>query len=82
MARITKIEKFDTVADFDRLPDAEKQGDKMYEKLVESFIRQRYSVSAEFAILRQQNTKHVEFVEYNAYAEQCKAKAKEILNRY
>lgn len=50
-----------------------------YEERVEILIRQRYSISAEFAILRQRDTKPEEFAEYNSYAEQCKAKAKEIL---
>ena len=50
-----------------------------YGELVESYIREKYSISAEFAILRQRDTKPEEFEEYNEYAEQCKAKAKEIL---
>lgn len=50
-----------------------------YGELVESYIREKYSISAELAILRQRDTKPEEFAEYNAYAEQCKAKAKEIL---
>lgn len=50
-----------------------------YGELVESYIREKYSISAEFAILRQRDTKPEEFSEYNEYAEQCKAKAKEIL---
>ena len=50
-----------------------------YEEKVEMLIRQRYSISAEFAILRQRDTKPEEFAEYNAYAEECKIEAKEIL---
>lgn len=50
-----------------------------YGELVESYIREKYSLSAELAILRQRDTKPEEFAEYNAYAEQCKAKAKEML---
>lgn len=50
-----------------------------YDKLVEQFIRERYSLSAELAILRQRDTKIVEFVEYNAYAEECKERAKQIV---
>lgn len=49
-----------------------------YENLVESYIRERYSLSAELAILRQRDTKPEEFAEYNAYAEECKARAKEL----
>ncbi len=63
--------------DYRRIPAEKRQ--KHYGELVERLIRQKYSVSAELAILRQQNTKPGEFLEYNEYAEQCKAKAKEIL---
>ena len=63
--------------DYSRIPTDKRQ--EHYGELVELLIRKRYSVSAELAILRQQNTKYVEFYEYNDYAEQCKAKAKEIL---
>jgi hypothetical protein len=48
-----------------------------YETLVESYIRERYSLSAELAILRQRDAKPEEFAEYYAYAEECKARAKE-----
>lgn len=50
-----------------------------YGELVESLIRRKYSLSAELAILRQRGSKPEEFDEYNAYAEQCKAEAKNIL---
>ncbi len=50
-----------------------------YEELVERFIREKYSLSAELALLRQRDSKPEEFAEYNAYAEQCKAKAKKLL---
>lgn len=47
--------------------------------LVDAMIRQRYSVSDEFAILRQRDSKPEEFAEYNAFAESCKAWASEVL---
>ena len=50
-----------------------------YGELVDRYIREKYSLSAELSILRQRDTKPEEFAEYNAYAEQCKVKAKEIL---
>ena len=52
-----------------------------YGELVESLIRRKYSLSAELAILRQRDSKPVEFAEYNAYAEQCKAEARAILQK-
>ena len=47
-----------------------------YEERVEQLIREKYSVSQEFAIQRQRDTKPIEFEEYFAYCEECKAKAK------
>ena len=53
--------------------------EKLYPDLVSEYIRRRYSVNAELAILRQREEKPLEFAAYNAYAEQCKADAKAIL---
>jgi hypothetical protein len=50
-----------------------------YGDIVETLIRQKYSLSAELAILRQRDSKPEEFAEYNAYAEECKTEAKSIL---
>lgn len=55
---------------------------KAYEDLVESLIRQKYTISNELAILRQKDDKPEEFQEYYSYAEQCKATAKtEVLGK-
>ena len=48
-----------------------------YGERVEMFIRERYTISEELAILRQRDTKSAEFMEYFEFAEHCKAKAKE-----
>ncbi len=61
------------------LPQSERRVEQptiSYDELVDSKIRARYTVSQEFAILRQRDTKPNEFAEYNAYCEQCKAEAK------
>ena len=47
-----------------------------YHDLVEAYVRERYSVSAEIAILRQRDDKVGEFAEYYAYAENCKINAR------
>lgn len=47
-----------------------------YMEYVDRLIRRKYSVSAELAILRQRDSKPEEFAEYNAYADECKARAK------
>lgn len=63
--------------DYKRLPADKRQA--YYGELVERLIRRKYTVSAELAILRQKDEKPDEFAAYNAYAEQCKAEAKEAL---
>lgn len=55
---------------------AEAARTEAYAARVEELIRQKYSVGAELAILRQRDTKPDEFAEYDAYAEMCKAQAK------
>lgn len=47
-----------------------------YESKVESLIRERYTVSQELAILRQQESKSEEYQAYYAYCEEYKAKAR------
>lgn len=49
-----------------------------YDELVDAEIRKRYSVSQEFAILRQQSEKPDEYAEYYAYCEECKRKIKAV----
>lgn len=51
--------------------------DDLYAEEVNRRIRTRYSISDEFAILRKRDEKPDEFAEYNAFVEECKAKAKE-----
>lgn len=50
--------------------------DKLYANLVSKLIREKYSVDDEMAILRQRDTKPDEYKAYNAFCEDCKAKAK------
>lgn len=52
---------------------------ELYPEIVESLIRERYTISQELAIHRQRDTKPSEFAEYNSYCENCKALAKEML---
>lgn len=64
--------------DYLRLSESEKKNSKG--EIVNTLIRERYSLSEEIAILRQRDTKPEEFAEYNNYAEFCKQKANEIIN--
>lgn len=54
----------------------QKQDNDEYENKIVALIRQKYNVNQELAILRQRDTKPLEFAEYNEYVEQCKAKVK------
>ena len=55
--------------------------DRLYPNMVSRLIRERYSVDDEMAILRQRDTKPEEYETYNAFCEECKARAKaEIYN--
>lgn len=47
-----------------------------YEEAVNDEIRKRYSVSQEFALLRQRDEKPVEYAEYYEFCERCKAYVK------
>ena len=53
-----------------------KTFEAVYAHEIERRIRERYSLSAELAILRQRETKTEEYNEYFRYAEQCKAEVK------
>jgi hypothetical protein len=44
-----------------------------YDEAVNAKIRERYTASAEFAILRQRDEKPDEYKKYFAYCEECKA---------
>lgn len=49
-----------------------------YDELVNLKIRERYTESQEFAILRQKDEKPQEYAEYYKYCEECKAYVKEL----
>ena len=54
-----------------------------YDVLVNGMVRDRYTESEEFAILRKSinNPYNTEFIEYNNYVEQCKLQAKDFINK-
>lgn len=56
----------------EELAQAKDLPDIPYEQRVSSRIRAKYSVDDELAILRQRDTKPVEFAKYYAFAEQIK----------
>ena len=48
---------------------------KTYAQRVSEYIREKYSLDAELAILRQKDEKPEEYAAYYAYAEECKREA-------
>lgn len=50
-----------------------------YNEQVNELVRKKYTISDEFAILRQRDEKPEEFAIYNAYVEECKEKVKKEL---
>lgn len=83
LKEIGKTKCFDmeaqTVIDYVKPEPTLEQKLARYPILVEQYIREKYSLSAELAILRQKDSKPEEFEEYNTYAEACKVRAKEDL---
>lgn len=53
--------------------------EKEYGALVNRLLRERYSLSEELSLLRKREETPEEFAAYNAYAEACKARAREAL---
>ena len=83
LSEIGKTKCFDvesqTVIDYVKLEPTQEELLAQYPALVERYIREKYTLSAELAILRQKDSKPEEFEEYNAFAEACKIRAKEDL---
>ena len=71
------IRKGDTAEMYEEVDEVPKFTEAEYKATVEEKIRERYSMSDEFAILRQRDTKPEEYVAYFAYAEECKQKVRE-----
>lgn len=54
----------------------QKENNDEYENKVVALIRKKYNVNQELAILRQRDTKPLEYQEYYDYVERCKAEVK------
>lgn len=55
---------------------AEDFNGMQYPELVNLFVREKYSAADEFALLRQKEEKPEEFMQYFAYCERCKERAR------
>lgn len=54
----------------------QKQDNDEYENKIVALIRKKYNINQELAILRQRDTKPLEYQEYYDYVEQCKEQVK------
>ena len=70
----------DSVDMYEEVEEMPKYTNKEYSDKVDELVRARYTISEELAILRQRDSKPMEYEAYYAYAEECKVKAKELLN--
>lgn len=59
-----------------RLAQRNGKTNELYGRMVNSLIRERYTAWDEFSIIRKKDEEPEEFAEYNAFAEECKVKAK------
>lgn len=66
--------------EYEEVEDKPKYTSDEYVHKVRELIKEKYSIEDEIAINRQRDTKPIEFEEYNSFCEECKARAKEILN--
>ena len=62
-----------------RLAQRNGKTNELYGRVVNSLIRERYTQWDENALNRQRDEKPEEWAAYNAYCEECKAKAKAII---
>lgn len=56
------------------------QEELMRKQLIIQEIRKKYDQNDELALLRQFDTKHEEYEEYNTYVEECKKEASRRIN--
>lgn len=70
------------IAEYEKQTEADiPQEDTIpYDEAVNLKIRERYTESQEFAILRQKDEKPQEYAEYYAYCEECKKYTKEFMS--
>ena len=81
------IPKQEVISDYEEISDETLEAEKKhneevqarkYTEYIEMKIREKYSVSDEFAIQRQREEKKEEFQAYYDYCEKCKKEAKEL----
>lgn len=79
-ARVTSPDEWEELTEAEATSlTAARESEAAYKQRIIALIRTRYDQDDETAILRQRDTKPDEFAEYNAFVEDCKARAREIL---
>ena len=76
-ARVNSLDEWEEISEAEASSlTAARTAEAAYKSRIIALIRQRYDQDDETAILRQRDTKPDEFAEYNAFVEDCKARAK------
>lgn len=76
-ARVTSPDEWEEIPEAEATNlTAARTAEASYKQRIITLIRQRYDQDDETAILRQRDSKPDEFAEYNAFVEDCKARAK------
>lgn len=73
-----------TIEDFEEIDEEPKYSEEEYKLKVQELIAEKYSLSDEIALINNlkgdKDEYFIEYDEYMKYREECKAKAREILN--
>lgn len=77
-----KVFAFDTdrIEDFEEVEEVPKYTRYEYIEKVKELIKEKYTIEDELALHRQREAKSNEFAEYSQFCEDCKIRAKELLN--
>lgn len=76
-ARATSPDEWEEISEGEATSlTAAREAEAAYKQRIIALIRARYDQDDETAILRQRDTKPDEFAEYNAFVEDCKARAR------
>lgn len=70
----------DSIDNYEEVNNIPKYTRTEYAGKVRELIKERYSIEDELAIHRQKSSKIDEYIEYDKFCEDCKVRAKEILN--
>lgn len=70
----------DSIDNYEEVAEMPKYTRQEYIDKVRELIKERYTIEDELALHRQRESKLAEFEEYSQFCEECKIRAKELLN--